>query len=265
MSAQAHRSDPKILGRRTLERDHRILAGLLRPGVAVLDVGCGTGAITSGIARAVGADGRVVGVDRDESHLRLAREEYAGLTNLSFEQGDATSLSYGAEFDIVTSARTLQWIAQPERAVVAMRQAVKPGGTVVILDYSHSKNEWSPEPPREFLIFYRAFLEWRRVNEWDNSMGEHLPAMFHDTGLIAVDSHAQNEVAERGDPDFAEQVAIWSGVIDHVGDPIAAGGFCTYGEVQDARAHYDAFVQTDLLKQTLALSAITGKRPISRR
>lgn len=42
MAAQSHRSDPRILGRRTLQRDHRHLARLLRPGLAVLDVGCGT-------------------------------------------------------------------------------------------------------------------------------------------------------------------------------------------------------------------------------
>ena len=51
MSIQTHRSDPQVLNRRTLEIDHRVLAGVLRPGMSVLDVGCGTGAITAGIAR----------------------------------------------------------------------------------------------------------------------------------------------------------------------------------------------------------------------
>src|SRR3982751_3359875 len=101
---------------------------MLRPGMSVLDVGCGTGAITAGIARAVGASGRVVGVDRDESLLELARREHSGA---EFVYGDALELPYDAEFDIVTAARALQWIADPARAVEQMARAAKPGGMVV--------------------------------------------------------------------------------------------------------------------------------------
>ncbi len=64
MSAKSHRSDPRVLSRPTLERDHRSLAKLLQPGMSVLDVGCGTGAIIAGIAQAVGPSGRVVGMDK---------------------------------------------------------------------------------------------------------------------------------------------------------------------------------------------------------
>src|SRR6266480_4441526 len=123
MPAQSHESDPRILGRRTLQRDHRCLATLLRPDIAVLDIGCGTGAITSGIARAVGTQGHVVGVDRDAGLSELARREHGTLTNLHFENGDATNLNFRSQFDIVTAARTLQWIAEPRLAVANMKKA----------------------------------------------------------------------------------------------------------------------------------------------
>jgi ubiquinone/menaquinone biosynthesis C-methylase UbiE len=121
---------------------------MLRPGMFVLDVGCGTGAITSGTAKAVGPDGRAVGLDRDEVLLDLARKEHAEIANLLFETGDATDLRYRGEFDVVTGARILQWIPAPERAVESMKRATKPGGSVVVLDYSHLHNAWEPEPPR---------------------------------------------------------------------------------------------------------------------
>src|SRR4051812_12968256 len=117
MSEQSHRSDPHVLNRRTVERDHRVLAAMLRPGMSVLDVGCGTGAITGGIARAVGESGRVLGVDRDESLLEVARREHS---SVEFVRGDALELPYDSEFDIVTAARALQWIADPARAVACM-------------------------------------------------------------------------------------------------------------------------------------------------
>src|SRR6266446_5552766 len=103
MSEQSHRSDPQILNRRTLERDHRRLFDLLRPGMTVLDVGCGTGAITAGIARVAGSQGNVVGVDRDESLLDIARKEHGGVLNLRFENRDARSLAFESCFDVVSA------------------------------------------------------------------------------------------------------------------------------------------------------------------
>src|SRR5215467_3542294 len=117
MAAQSHRSDPRILGRRTLQRDHRGLAELVHPGLSVLDVGCGTGAITAGAAKAVGPHGYVVGIDRDEVLLEVARTEHAKVPNLRFEYGDVTTLTFCAQFDVVSAARTLQWIAEPALAI----------------------------------------------------------------------------------------------------------------------------------------------------
>ena len=94
--------------------------------------------------------GTRVGIDRDEVLLDVARREHAVLSNLQFECGDATTLTFRAEFDIVTAARTLQWIAQPALAISKMKQAAKPAGVLVVLDYNHAANQWDPDPPREF-------------------------------------------------------------------------------------------------------------------
>ena len=263
--AQSHRSDPRILGRRTLERDHRALARLLRPGLSVLDVGCGTGAITAGIARAVGVQGHVVGVDRDERLLQLAREGYRECSNLQFQPGDATSLSYRAPFDIITAARTLQWISDPGLAISKMKHAAKRDGLLVIMDYNHTKSEWAPDPPPAFRHFYRAFLGWRDANSWDNEMGDHLPAYFREAGLLAIRSEIEDEIAARGETDFVERAGLWSEVIESLGEPISKAGFCTESELRAARESYSAWVETGLEKQTLALRAVIGRvAPIKR-
>ncbi|HJW69200.1 MAG TPA: methyltransferase domain-containing protein, partial [Candidatus Binatia bacterium] len=111
MAAQQHTSVPQILDRRTLARDHRRLAALLRPGMRVLDVGCGTGAITSGIARVVGPSGLAVGIDRDPGLLRLARQQHANLASLRFEERDVFDLRPDPVFDIVTAARVVSFHA----------------------------------------------------------------------------------------------------------------------------------------------------------
>ncbi len=238
-----------------------MLAGLLRPGLSVLDVGCGTGAITSGLAKLVGRHGSVVGVDRDESHLRIARHDHASLTNLSFVHGDAKGLSYRAAFDIVTAARTLQWITDPGEAILNMKLAAKPGGLLVVLDYNHLRNQWHPDPPPAFIHFYRAFLAWRHANDWDNEMADRLPALFRDAGLTDVESHAQDEVVERGDIDFGPRSALWDEVIGNVGEQVAAAGYCTMAQLKDARECYRPWVETELSRQTLAMRTVTGRVP----
>jgi ubiquinone/menaquinone biosynthesis C-methylase UbiE len=82
----------------------------------VLDVGCGTGAITADIAKAVGPGGMVLGIDRDDANLAIPVEQYAGMGNLRFESADILTLAdrFDNGFDIVTAARTIQWISEPE-------------------------------------------------------------------------------------------------------------------------------------------------------
>ena len=234
---------------------------MLRPGLFVLDVGCGTGAITAGIAKAVGPHGHVVGIDRDEVLLNLAQTEHASLPNLQFECGDATTLPFCAQFDIVTAARTLQWIAQPALAISKMKQAAKPAGALVVLDYNHATNKWDPAPPREFQRFYSAFLAWRNANGWDNEMANHLPALFRSAGLVDIRSRTQDEVAERGGPEFAERAALWSEVIDNVRGHLATAGFCTEFQLEEARECYASWAKAALMKQTLALRTIIGIVP----
>jgi SAM-dependent methyltransferase len=259
MSAQSHQSNPRILKRRKLERDHRCLAELLRPGMSVLDVGCGTGSITAGIARAVGEKGHVVGIDRDEELLGIARTEHGSIPNLQFEAGDATRLNFRAEFDIVTAARVLQWISEPGAALARMIEAAKLGGTVVALDYDHAHSPWEPDPPVAFQRFYQAFLAWRAANDWDNQMAAHLPELFRSEGLVEIESRVQDEIVVRGDPDFAEQSVLFLEVIEALGNRLVESGFCTESELAEARDSYSPWLGTELARQTLQMRAVIGK------
>ena len=260
MSAQSHRSDPAILNRRTLARDHRRLAEILRVGMSVLDIGCGTGAITAGIARAV-AGGEVVGLDRDVDNLAVTREQYADAPNLRFESGDVLSLGYRAQFDVVNAARTLQWVADPALAIEKMKLAAKPGGCVIALDYNHENNRWEPSVPPEFARFYRAFLDWRAANGWDNRMADHLPDLFRAAGLDAIQVHVSDEIARRGAPDFADSAGIWTCVARTIGPSMAAGGFITEQEFLTAEAAYRDWVARGLGTHTLFMRTAEGIVP----
>ena len=92
-------------------------------------------------------------------------------------------------------------------------------------------------------------------------MADHLPDLFRSAGLVKVKSQVQDEVVERGGPDFAERAALWSDVIENVGGQLATAGFCTKHQLEAARECYDSWAKTALLKQTLAMRAVTGIVP----
>ena len=238
MAQQTHQSDPRVLNRRTLAQDHRTLANLLQPGMRVLDVGCGTGAITAGIAEAVGRAGRVVGIDRDASLVELARKDHKHITNLSFAQRDVLALTEEAGFDIVTAARALQWISNPFQALVRMAAATRRSGMIVVLDYNHEDNSWDPSAPPEFLRFYNAFLAWRAANLWDNRMADHLPSMFATAGLDQIEDHDDREISSRGEPGFESATAIWPHVMETIGLTIVSSGFLNEMERKQAMDRY---------------------------
>jgi len=229
--------------------------------MSVLDVGCGSGAITRGIAEAVGSTGVVVGVDRDRGLIERARLHGASLPNLRFEERDATGLDFDARFDVVTAARTLQWIADARAAIRGMRDAARPGGLVVVLDYNHVLNAWEPAPPGEFAAFYAAFLAWRESNGWDNQMGDHCPALFEDAGLLEIRSQVEDETSVKGEDAFDEKTAIWIEVIDRIGPSLESAQTCEARLLAAARRSYDAWRRTALLRQTLSLRATVARVP----
>src|SRR5436853_4687301 len=75
-----------LMARRTASACAGFLIPYLRPGMALLDCGCGPGSITLDLAEVV-APGAVIGVDREPTQIAVARELAVerGLTNVSFE------------------------------------------------------------------------------------------------------------------------------------------------------------------------------------
>jgi demethylmenaquinone methyltransferase/2-methoxy-6-polyprenyl-1,4-benzoquinol methylase len=105
----------------------------LAPGASALDVACGTGRLTEELARAAGAQGRVVGVDFSPRMLQEARRRRP---KLEWVEGDALSLPFPrASFDAATIAFGLRNLARPERGLAEMARVVRPGGRLVVLEF----------------------------------------------------------------------------------------------------------------------------------
>ena len=108
----------------------KLAAGVLellnaQSGERILDLGCGTGHLTSKIAE-TGA--QVVGVDRSPEMIRQAKEKYP---RLRFEVMDAREIALDGKFDAVFSNATLHWIKEPERVIAGIKRLLSPGGRFV--------------------------------------------------------------------------------------------------------------------------------------
>jgi ubiquinone/menaquinone biosynthesis C-methylase UbiE len=105
----------------------------LRPGLRVLDVGCGTGDYLRIMAPLV-APGPAVGVDLSASLIdRAQRRVTPGQAHMSFQVGDACELPFAdAAFDRVVANQILLHLADPWRAVAEMRRVLGPGGLLSI-------------------------------------------------------------------------------------------------------------------------------------
>src|SRR3954469_25667974 len=147
---------------RTVFNANRNLLDIIKQGNHALDVGCGSGSITASLASLVGDTGRVTGIDTSEHLIQIARENYSSLGNVHFEIADILQYAPAEQFDVVSAARTLQWVANPKEILLRMVALVKPGGYISILDYNHEKIQWSPAVPERMNKFYEAFLQWRK-------------------------------------------------------------------------------------------------------
>ncbi len=104
------------------------LLSILDPqaGENILDIGCGTGHLSSEIAQ-VGAS--VVGIDSSASMIETARKSYPGL---DFRVEDARTFVLPAHFDAIFSNAALHWIPEAERVVCNLAVSLKPGGRFVL-------------------------------------------------------------------------------------------------------------------------------------
>jgi len=113
----------------------------LRPGQRALDVAGGTGDLASGLARQVGDEGLVVLSDINWEMLsrgrdRLLDEGFIG--NVRFVQANAERLPFAdASFDCITIGFGLRNVTDKPAALASMRRVLRPGGQLLVLEFSH--------------------------------------------------------------------------------------------------------------------------------
>ena len=121
----------------------------VRAGDRVVDVGCGFGDTAIELARRVGPEGRVLGIDCCEAFLEHGRRDAraAGLDNVDFVEADVQTHPFRPEFDFCFSRFGTQFFENPVAALRNMRTALKPGGTMTMIVWRDIEdNPWLGVP-----------------------------------------------------------------------------------------------------------------------
>jgi len=117
-------------------------------GERILDLAAGTG--TSSMAF-VPSGAHVVAADFSRGMIAEGRRRHGNVPNLEFVQADATDLPFeDGEFDAVTMSFGLRNVNDPRRALRELRRVTKPGGRIVVCEFSHP-------PSRAFNGLYRFY------------------------------------------------------------------------------------------------------------
>ena len=116
--------------RSTAEANAAYLLPYLRPGMRLLDFGCGPGTISVGLAKAI-APGELHGVDMEESQIGLARSVAAagGRANANFHVGDVTDMPFeDGFFDVAHCHSVLMHVPDTAEVLAEVKRVLKPGG-----------------------------------------------------------------------------------------------------------------------------------------
>ena len=196
------------MAKREAARETAFFLPHLRPGMRVLDLGCGPGSITLGLAGVV-APGEVVGVDSQAAQVERARALAAerGVANARFETASAYELPFPDEsFDAALAHVVLMHLREPVRALAEVRRVLRPGGVVGVRDVDWGASLFAPTTP--LLEEWQALrVRVRQHNGGDPYMGRHHRRLLLEAGFTRTEAGASIMCA--GSPEATREYAAF--------------------------------------------------------
>lgn len=227
-----HAAASAMMARRRADRDAAFFARHLRPGLRVLDCGCGPGTIAIGLAELI-APGSVIGVDISELEVGRARAgaQRLGVVNAEFVVADVTALKFAdASFDAILFHGVLCHLKDPSRALAEALRVARPGALIGAREPDMRGDLYHP-PDGPVARMASAYQRARARGPGDPTIGSQLRGLFAAAGLRDVEAAASYEcyadaqrLAEHFLPVVRESArrGALTGVLHPDIDPVAA-------------------------------------------
>jgi len=157
----------------------------IKPGLRVLDAGCGSGITASILYDMVQPGGMVVGVDCSEDRIRYAREHYSKNGGIEFHIRDLTGAFDGiGRFDIIWVRFVLEYFRAESRDIVKnLAGLLNPGGYLCLLDLDHNCLNHYELSPRMSELLHRLMTRLDAEYNFDTYAGRKLYSYLYDLGF----------------------------------------------------------------------------------
>jgi SAM-dependent methyltransferase len=212
----------------------------LRPGMNVLEIGCGGGDLAFDIARIVAPSGRVLGTDIDQTKLDLAAREAADLhlTNIEFQHGNIAESAPAGDFDFIHIRFVLTHLTAPGQALKHIRAALLPGGIVVVEDIDFSGYFCYPDCAALWR-YVQLYMETTRSRGVDANIGLRLPSLLAEAGFENVQVNIVQPAGLEGEVKLISPLTM-----ENIAEAVIAEGLATAEEIEHIVAELYAFADT---------------------
>lgn len=229
----------------------------LHRGLHCLDVGCGGGEVTLQMARMVGPEGQVVGVDTDEVVLGRARVEATReRLRARFLAGNAADLDGESSYDLVYARFLLTHVREPQRVVENMLRAARPNATIVVEDADFPGHVCQP-PCRAFERYVELSQAVVRGNGGDPAIGPRLPGLLRRAGVTDIQLDVVQPTFCDGDGKLVAQVAM-----EHIREAVVGARLASHAEVDAIVAELAAFARDPQTIMSIArVFQVWGRKP----
>jgi ubiquinone/menaquinone biosynthesis C-methylase UbiE len=174
-------------------------------GSHVLEAGCGVGAQTVTLARN-SPDALFTSIDVSDASIADAERKVAdaGFTNVEFQQADIFSLPFEPEsFDHVFVCFVLEHLSRPVEALRILKGAIKPGGTITVIEGDHGSAYFHPDSEAAHKAI-QCQVELQRRAGGNAMIGRELYPLLHDAGYSAVRVSPRMVYVDSSRPELVE-------------------------------------------------------------
>ena len=160
----------------------------LKPGLRVLDAGCGPGKVTSILHEIVQPGGSVLGVDYSEERIFHANERYGHKPGIDFQLHDLRDPLEGVgQFDVIWARFVLEYnLLESPEIVKNLTACLKPNGYLCLLDLDHNCLSYYQLPPKMEKVLFNLMAGLEKEYNFDPYSGRKLYAYLYDLGYQNV-------------------------------------------------------------------------------